>query len=74
MKPTSMLVRFIAAALWCGPVLASVRLEPNRSRIHLGTGISSPRTASVVLGAFRTLNYAEPECTPAHFSVHSLVI
>lgn len=48
----------LAAILWCSPVLASVRLEPNRLCIHLGTGINSPTTAPVVLGVSRTLNYA----------------
>lgn len=38
----------LAAVLWCSPVLASVRLEPNRACIHLGTGINSPRTGPVV--------------------------
>lgn len=63
----------LAAILWCSPVLASVRLEPNRPCIHLGTGINSPRTAPVVLRVLQTLNYVVLECTVAHFQF-SLVI
>lgn len=58
---------FLAAILWCSPVLASVRLEPNRPSIHLGTGTNSPRTAPVVLRVLQTLNYVVLECTVAHF-------
>lgn len=57
----------LAAILWCSPVLASVRLEPNRPCIHLGTGINSPTTAPVVPRVLQTLNYVVPECTVAHF-------
>lgn len=63
----------LAAILWCSPVLASVRLEPNRPCIHLGTGINSPRTGPVVRRVLQTLNYVVPECTVARFQ-YSLVI
>lgn len=63
----------LAAVLWCSPVLASVRLEPNRPCIHLGTGINSPRTAPVVLRVLRTLNYVVLEHTVARLQF-SLVI
>lgn len=54
----------LAAILWCSPVLASVRLEPNRPCIHLGTGINLPRTVPVVLRVWQTLNYAELDGVP----------
>lgn len=57
----------LAAALWCSPVLASVRLEPNRPCIHLGTDINSPSTAPVVLRVLQTLNYVVLERTVARF-------
>lgn len=63
----------LPAILWCSLVLASVCLEPNRPCIHLGTGINSPRTAPVVFGVLRTLNYVVLECTVAHFQT-SLVL
>lgn len=63
----------LAAVLWCSPVLASVRLEPNRPCIHLGTGINSPRTEPVVHRVLQTLNYVVPERTVARFQ-YGLVI
>lgn len=63
----------LAAILWCSPVLASVRLEPKRPCIHLGTGINSPRTAPVVPRVLRTLNYVVLECTVAHFQFSLLI-
>lgn len=56
-----------AAALCCRLVLASVRLEPNRPRIHVGTEINSPSTAPVVHRMSQTLNYVLPVCAVASF-------
>lgn len=56
-----------AAVLCCRFVLASVRLEPNRLRIHVGTEINLPSTAPVVHRMSRTLNYVLLMCAAASF-------
>lgn len=59
----------LAAALCRRLVLASVRLEPNRPRIHVGTEINSPSPAPVVHRMSRTLNYVLLQRTVASFQL-----